>query len=229
MVSSRPRPRATNGVLLVEGRSDEQVVLHLCNRHSSFSVEGEFGSEYVELNTSSRPSFSVIVKNNDSELLKSLRLELSPAAGREVVGIIIDADDDIVKRWDDLRARLAGVSIQLPDKPKPNGTVIKAEGLPHVGIWIMPDNSATGELEDFAQQMLQADDPVWPLSQIYINGIPEEHRKFQPHKLTKAQFHAWLATRARPGLIGRAIRATDLEIDGPLCRKFIAWLEELFS
>ena len=62
MVSSRPRPMSTNGILLVEGRDDEHVVLHLCHQHSSFSVEGESGNWHIVLNTPRNQSFSVLPK-----------------------------------------------------------------------------------------------------------------------------------------------------------------------
>ena len=162
-----------------------------------------------------------------------IRNELSPPSP-QVVGIIMDADDDIAKRWDEVGERIASaeLGIRLPDGPIHAGTVIDTEGAPRVGIWIMPDNGSRGELEHFVQQMLPADDPVWPLSQEYISGIPEEYclRHFlNERKRLKAQFYAWLATRSLPGLMGKTIGDGELEIDGPLCRRFIAWLEELFG
>ena len=228
MVSSRPRPQSTDRMLLVEGRSDEQVVLHICNRHSSFSVEGELGSEYVELNYKPSLSFSVAVMGSDSELLTDLRNQLSPPRTPQVVRIIMDADDNIAERWDDIKKRIARVGIDLPANPNPEGTIVSTQGLPRVGVWIMPDNQSSGALEDFARQMLPDGDPVWPLSQEYIEGIPQEHRRFSERNTLKAQFYAWLATRRQPGLMGAAVGAEDLDIDGALCQRFIVWLEELF-
>lgn len=231
MVSPRPRPQSTGGVLLVEGRSDEQVVLHICNRHSSFSVEGELGSERVELNSPLNPSFSVSAKGSDSELLKDLRNQLSPPSP-QVVGIIMDADDNIANRWEGIMRELARANIALPSNPAPDGRIVDTQDLPRVGVWIMPDNESSGELEHFVQQMLPADDPIWPLSQEYINEIPEEYRLrhlLNERKRLKAQFYAWLATRSLPGLMGKTIGDGDLDIDGELCQRFIAWLENLFS
>ena len=48
----------------------------------------------------------------------------------------------------------------LPDKPEPSGTII--EGRLRIGIWLMPDNSSIGELEDFVGSMIPCGDPVWP-------------------------------------------------------------------
>ena len=202
--------------------------MHICNRYSSFSVEGELGSEHVRLNSPPNLSFSVSAKGNDSELLKDLRNQLSPPSP-QVVGIIMDADEDIANRWEGIMQELARANIALPSNPASDGTIVNTQGLPRVGVWIMPDNESSGELEDFVQQMLPDDDPVWSLSKEYINGIPVEHRKFAERKRLKAQFYAWLATRRQPGLMGATIGAEDLEIDGALCQRFIAWIEDLFS
>ncbi len=41
--------------------------------------------------------------------------------------------------------------------------------------------------------------------------------------------YAWLATREEPHRMGTAIGTHDLDIDGPLCQKFVAWLKQLFQ
>ena len=71
-------------------------------------------------------------------------------------------------------------------------------------------------------------DPVWPLARAYIDGIPCAERKFIPKKQQRAEVHAWLAAREDPRLMGAAIGARDLDVDGPLCQSFVAWLERLF-
>ena len=92
----------------------------------------------------------------------------------------------------------------------------------------MPDNGSTGELEDFVSRMLPGGDPVWPLSESYIDGIPEASRKFKK-KAHRAKVYAWVATRAQPGRMGAAIKAGDLEVDGELAVSFLDWLRRLFG
>ena len=92
----------------------------------------------------------------------------------------------------------------------------------------MPDNTEPGELEDFVAKMIPASDTVWPLSQSYIDGIPCAERKFSKKKKARAQVHAWLAAREDPRQMGAAIGARDLNVDGPLCQQFVAWLTRLF-
>ena len=61
--------------------------------------------------------------------------------------------------------------------------------------------------------MIPPGDPVWPLSEVYIDDIPEEYRRFAQRKILKAKVHAWLATRERPRPMGSAIDAGDLDMN----------------
>ena len=101
--------------------------------------------------------------------------------------------------------------------------------MPRVGVWLMPDNESPGELEDFVAQMIPDGDPVWPLSQDYIDGIPVSDRKFTAGKTLRAKIHAWLAAREDPRQMGAAIGTYDLDIGGDLCTRFTAWLDMLFG
>ena len=122
------------------------------------------------------------------------------------------------------------MGVDVPADPDPSGTIIEGNsdvGRPRVGVWLMPDNTLPGELEDFVARMIPEDDPVWPLSRAYIEGIPERYRKFTPAKTRRAEVHAWLAARERPRLMGLAIGAQDLDVDAAVCRSFVDWLRRL--
>ncbi len=93
----------------------------------------------------------------------------------------------------------------------------------------MPDNQSPGELENFIIKMIPAGDPVWPRSETYIDGIPEEDREFKEGKILRAKVHAWLATRGEPRKMGLAIKTKDLDIASVTCVSFVAWLRELFK
>lgn len=209
---NRPTSRPPNKILLVEGSNDKHVVRHIRQRSQSIS----------DLH------FDIEDKGGLDALNQSIGAEID-VPGRQVVGILIDANNNVQARWASITRRLSDEAINAPVKPSPDGTVIDTKGKPRVGIWLMPDNESPGELEDFVAQMLPDDDSVWPLSQRYINDIPEAQRKFPEGKTLRAQLHAWLAAREDPRQMGLAIKARDLEIDGALCQKFIAWLEELFG
>lgn len=195
-------------VLLVEGQDDQHVVGHLLSR------------------TSSASSFDIQNKEGIENLIEAISTEIK-APGRAVIGIVADANDNPDARWAAVSSRLRKAEIEVPKALPPGGTIV--EGLPRVGVWLMPDNQRSGELEDFVQEMIPPDDPVWPQAQRYIEDIPEEARKFRAKKKSRAELHAWLATREEPGLMGSAIGRRDLQTDGPLCSAFLAWIERLFG
>ena len=171
------------------------------------------------------PTFEFLVKGGVDELLRGIRPEIK-APGREVVGIVVDADGDVNARWDAVVGQLQKEGIEPPGPPGPTGTII--DGPPRIGIWLMPDNESSGDLEDFVEGMIPSGDPIWPRSEAYIDGIPDGDRKFAASKVLKAKLYAWLATRKTPGRMGTAIGAGYLRVDGPLGTKFADWLRKLF-
>lgn len=195
-------------ILLVEGADDEHVVWHLCNRHQAI------------------PEFSIRDKKGIEGLLEDIGLEILDPR-RKAVGILVDANDDLDARWNAVADRLRKENVEVPSNPEPTGTII--DSTPRVGIWLMPNNTAPGELENFVSEMIPDDDPIWPLSGNYIDGIPQADRKFTEKKILRAKIHAWLATREDPRQMGAAIGARDLRVDGTLSTAFANWLRQLFE
>ena len=195
-------------VLLVEGISDKRVVQSLCHRLGITQ------------------SFSITNKEGLDPLLKSISLELK-APDREVVGMVIDANEDIAARWQSVADRIRSAGIDPPENPDRSGTVI--EGSPRVGVWLMPDNCSPGELEDFVAKMIPDSDPLWPRAQEYIDDIPEGLRKFSPNKASRAKLYAWFATRKSPRQMGQAIRTGDLDAGHDLAASFAGWLTRTFE
>lgn len=197
-------------VLLVEGSNDGHVAIHIWKSHHG----------------SGSAPFEIIDKKGIGNLLKSLYLEFS-TYDREVIGILIDANDNPGKRWKEIVGQLEEFpEISIPQKPEGLGTII--DNQPRIGIWMMPDNQSSGELENFIHQLIPDRDPVWPRSCDYINGIPEKDGKFSLRKKLRAQIHAWLATRERPRPMGAAIGCGDLDVQVPLANEFYEWLCRLF-
>ena len=207
MAGTGPLPPSEK-VLLVEGQDDRHVIHHLCARRQP------------------TPSFEILDKGGVTNLLSSIGPEIK-ASGRNVVGIAIDANDDLTSRWTAVAARLRQANIDPPNKPDPSGTIIP--GRPRVGIWLMPNNRLPGELEDFVEEMIPAGDPVWPMSERYIDAIPEANRKFAAGKTLRAKLYAWLATRESPNRMGLAIVVGDLRTDNELSSEFADWLQRLFG
>lgn len=211
--------QASDRILLVEGEDDLHVVLQLWYR-----IALESG---IQLECD--PEFCIDEKGGIDKLLESIVGEVL-VEDRKAVGIVVDADEDPEGRWESVAGQLREVHIEIPQEPTPGGICIEGGShLPRVGVWLMPDNRSTGELEDFVKAMLPDADPVWPCSTRYIERIAPEHRKFKEKKELRAKVHAWLATRKQPGRMGAAIKEGDLEIDGELAVGFADWLRRLFG
>lgn len=195
-------------LLLVEGVDDKHVVEHLRRVVA--------------------PDLAFCCRSADGydPLLKAISLEMRPD-DRRVLGILMDANADVAARWRAICDRLRGENVQLPDQPEERGTII--EGDLRVGVWLMPDNSTPGELENFVAKLVPQRDPVWPLAEQYIDGIPSEARQFSSSKETRAKLHAWLATRERPRQMGTAIAAGWLDATAPAATGFANWLTALFG
>ena len=211
MQESDSQPR----VLLVEGPDDKHVVIHLSERSGL------------------TPNFRIVEKEGKDSLLDSIEVEVD-IPGRTVLGIMLDANDDLDARWQAVTDRLNRLRQEdhfdlpdLPAQPQSGGTII--DGRLRIGIWLMPDNRSTGELEDFVGSMIPSGDPVWPRAQAFIDGIPSDDRKFAPGKIQRAKVHAWLAARESPRPMGLSIKAGDLDTNASNTTTFVNWLRELFK
>lgn len=195
-------------ILLVEGRDDKHVVRHLAMR-----------SERM-------PSFHILPVGGFPKLKKAIRPAIN-GHGRTAVGILADANNDPEGRWSALAYQLRAADVHLPSGLQATGTIV--QGQPKVGIWLMPDNQSSGELEQFIGSLIPEGDPVWPRAIQYVDGIPATDRKFAPAKAQKAKIHAWLATRKEPRKMGEAIGALDLDTSARVATEFADWLRELFG
>ena len=202
---SEPEPPK---LLLVEGLDDKHVVEHLRRTlvpDLTFHCTDTGGSD---------------------PLLKAISPAMRPDE-RLALGIVMDANDDLATRWRAIGDRLRKGEVRLPAEPELGGTIIDSD--PRVGVWLMPNNSTSGELENFVSELVPKDDPVWPLAEQYIKSIPNEHRPFSPRKELRAKLHAWLATRKEPRKMGLALSAKDLDAGVPLAGELADWLRKLFG
>ena len=172
-------------VLLVEGQDDQHVVEH-----------------FYRARFAATPPFVIVDKKGCAPPCDAVGPERK-APDRQVVGIIVDANDDPESRWQAVtdRLRRARPGIDAGD-PAPGGWM--ADGRPRVGIRLWPDNESSGEVEDFITAMIPHGDPGWPLSRRCTGNLPAGGRRFREGKTARAEVHAWPATRARPRRMGAA-------------------------
>jgi len=208
-------------LLIVEGIDDKYVISRLLQRrkitYQNFEIHDANGIRQ-SLNT-----FSIAIKSGNYD----------------VIGIVVDADTDLLERWQDLKNRLIKEGYQpIPQNPHAKGTIIidPEEELPTVGIWLMPNNQKTGMLEDFIRFLVPENDELLAIAQNQVNDIIKagQNRFTQSHK-SKAIIHTWLAWQERPGTqLGKAItyrfiKSQQYILDDGKASHFINWLQALFK
>ena len=207
---------AVENKLLVEGPNDLHVVSHLCLRKGV--------PEFGEIQS---------FKGGVSELLESFPVQVK-GSGLKALGALVDADSDIASRWQSLRDPLVQSGYaDVPPEPDVSGTIVEppSQDLPRVGIWLMPDNSESGILEDFLRLLIPKN-----RSRLHnhvknsIAKIPKDIRLFPETRASKAEILTWLAWQEDPGLpMGTAIKASYFDPGVPEAEAFIAWLRRLFE
>ena len=116
--------------LLVEGNDDLHVILALCQK---FELLQNF--EIINCNGVENLYSQVPVRFKQSEI--------------NIIGIIIDADNDILSRWIPLKNLLTFQGFNIPDVLPKEGLILENEIGKKIGVWIMPNNNLNGMLEDF--------------------------------------------------------------------------------
>lgn len=197
--------------LLVEGRDDQHVIMALLMHHDFPQV------------------FDVEDKRGVDNLLATFPVQIK-GSNIETCGIVLDADIDATSRWNTIRASIERLGYRdCPDRIPHGGLVLSAEDLPRFGVWIMPDNVASGMLEDFVSFLVPEDDPLWSYCCDTISAMPAEMTAFKSIHMSKARIHTWLAWQADPGTpLGQAITKKYLRADSETAKTFIAWLHSLF-
>ena len=203
------RPAAADQLLFVEGTDDREFVYQLCNRHA---IDNK---EHFEV----RASQGVVAALNAFETAARLKRE-------RAIGLIVDADDDLGRRWQEVQARLDKLGHSTPALIEA-GLIIEPSDGPRLGIWVMPDNTLPGALEDFASALVPASDALWPRARAAVADIPSELRQCRHDP--KVVIHTWLAWQEEPGTpLGLALAKRYLDAEHAAAKRLADWLRRLF-
>ena len=218
--SSQPQPQQ----LLVEGKNDFHVITALRTKYNipeTFSIEVP---DSIELSNRKKAT-------GVESLLLGLPIRLKEPY-LKTLGIVVDADQDLQARWQAIGNKLKLVGYNnIPKNPCPEGWIYEQQELPKIGIWIMPNNQLTGELEDFVSYLISDDDQLQyqankildELERLKINGYNKKDR-------SKAFIHTWLAWQKEPGMpMGLSITAKVLKNNSAIAELFINWLNQLYQ
>jgi hypothetical protein len=209
-----------SSLLLVEGNDDFHVIHSLCK---------QFSIPVRNREDSNGGKFSVKDCKGLSELLEQIPVLFKASSQLTSLGIIIDADVDLISRWASIKNVLEKMKFPIPDVLPSNGLIIHKENL-KVGVWIMPNNNLNGMLEDFLSFLVPQDDMLLPV--IYSNLNEIERQKLNRYSLihkSKAVIHSWLSVQEVPGTpLGQSITKRYLSTDHETCTIFIEWINNMF-
>jgi hypothetical protein len=216
--------------ILAEG-NDIHVILQVCIKHGLNRPKGFLSKKDFEDNFA--------FKSKKGEPLCKQELigrvpELLLEADLQSFGIVLDADDSVASTWQSVKDTLknAGYS-NLPAAPDANGTIITDSNpdLPKVGIWIMPDNQSSGEIEDFFLQLIDSESfHLRYAREVIDNMIVQKQKLFADSDRSKAEVHTWLAWQKEPDwTMGVAVGKNWASAKPPLAKRFAAWFSRLFE
>ncbi len=151
------------------------------------------------------------------------------------IGIIVDANDQgFEARWTSIRnilaSKYAPSILQIADNQS-GYKIIEEDGLPRLGLWIMPDNSSNGYLEHFLAGLVPTSDPIWLKAEAVVQELlAEPFNELRQAKIGKANLHTWLAWKRDPGKpFGQAIEAGYFDINAAPVQLFLNWFSGVFE
>jgi hypothetical protein len=224
-------------VLLVEGNDDYHVLYHLLQHHNITLWKDSYDDDHILADN----DILVIASDGIDKLLKNSRYitNILKRSGLERLGIVIDADTDLLGRWQSLSHRLALAGYtDIPPRPAADGTIITQQHKPPVGVWLMPNNQLTGMLEDFVGLLVPGGEHnvLWNHAHTCLDQLPAQHdlpaneERFAAPHYAKAHIHTWLAWQKEPGRpLGVAIKSRYLDTQATGASSFVAWLQQLFD
>jgi hypothetical protein len=209
-------------VLLVEGQDEKRTI------PESIELNG--------INWGNGKNTIVHIKDYEGyeNILKpgSISTELK-ADGIEVLGILLDADEQPQDRWIAIRnaCRNSKSVSKIPEELPEEGLIIEADNGVRVGIWIMPDNKLPGMLETFLGYLLPADtSSLWNFAGETIDLAKEQGAPFTDYHRDKARIYSWLAWQKPPGRqLHQAIKERILDPQHPESQQFVSWFRRLYG
>lgn len=212
-MSDGPCTHEGDRVLLVEGNNDCHVVMALCKE---YDVPEAFG---------------IYKCGSDDQVLMRLNALIPKPNGPSHIGVVLDADSSPPsRRLREIRRKITHHGLDIPDALDRDGTILvsRRDDLPNIGIWIMPDNQSSGELEDFCLKMANEEEIQFARESAY-EAKRQGCAEFLDKNESKACIHTYLAWREKPGRpLGQAITAEALRPNTVTAEQFVCWLQDLF-
>lgn len=112
-------------------------------------------------------------------------------------GILIDANSSCASRYQRIHQILKEFVGDIPDQ-LPSSGLVCGDKERRFGVWIMPDNSSSGTVEDFLLKLIpESQKPLFQEIRENVLRVQEES-PFKEHHLSKALVYSWLAIQNPP-------------------------------
>lgn len=207
-------------VLLVEGKQDRFVVPELIEANG------------VDWGTRKHPVVFIRDYDGYQKLVDPdvLSTELQ-ASGLSALGIIIDADDNPIGRWESIRNASLRSIPDIPETLPENGLIHTTPSGIRFGVWIMPDNRMRGMLETFLTYLIPTSTEVlWEFAQAVTSEAKSKGAEFTNPHFDKANIYTWLAWQNPPGRqLHQAIMERILHPTHPNAQRFVTWFKTLYG
>lgn len=202
--------------LLVEGKTDQHVVWALCGHYKVTE------------------NFDVKDCDGITKLMEVLKMTLTNPSHLKTIGIILDADNDLAARLDQIRNIVKPLGYTIPKVLPTKGLICTSPDSinPRLGVWLMPDNVNLGMVEDFALSLVPQNDSLINEAESILQRIEQVGiQKYIPKHRSKAKIHTYLAWQDEPGApIGQSITKRVLDPNHPIAQTFVQnWLVPLFQ
>ena len=215
--------------LHVEGRDDLYVIANLL-RASGFQMDQK--PRDVQIDEAAKGDEG----HGRDKLLALIKTAVKASTGN-AIAFVVDADKSASSTWDAVRYRIeaaikeTGGNRNLPNTCPVDGLILDiAELKSRVGVWIMPDNTNPGVLEDFLKTLVASDDKLILHAESATSQALSLGATFTDEAAPKAIIHVWLAWQQNPGCpFGTAIRSRYFDSNAPTARMFVDWVHKLLA
>lgn len=216
-------------VLLVEGESDRSFFEIVCRQIG------------LENSVTVAPPKQLLGKFNSKEGVFNhlpILLRQFEDGSCERLAVILDADyppngnfGATRDRVNEIVAEYGYITPPLALPGTNTGLVYRSkEGFNDFGLWVMPDNSSNGMLEDWLKSCVStAELPLMNAAIAAVSGLAQPV-KFNPIHASKAEVATWLAWQKRPGHgMYQAAEERLLDCSHLKYVAFVNWLKHIFS
>jgi hypothetical protein len=206
--------------LLVEGDQDKRVIPELIEQNG------------IPWGTREKPIVYIEAYEGYTQLIDPIEISTQlDSSDLVALGIIVDADEDVSRRWQAVRNACLPSIPNFPEELPETGLIHRASNGVNFGIWIMPNNKIGGMLETFLAFMIPDDrETLWKYAQEVALEARNRGARYTDTQCDKANIYWWLAWQDPPGRqLHQAIMQRILNPKNPGTQAFLKWFRTLYG